>query len=184
MEKKLVTVELNDIGSIHHALSSFIVGVGESNVGVLTVTKPESARIGLPALEWDFAGLRDRCLRQKFKAAIWTAERQQHTRDWHVHALVDVGFDIRTGFPFEEVRVRNYLSVPKQLRELWAFVREGCKQNGYGRSELLPIDRRGAAGLVCYLSGRTQHQSFRTTSPPEGCGCWGIKDKRRLGVAA
>jgi hypothetical protein len=175
----LLQVELNDIGAIHHALASFIVGVGECNVGVLTVTKPNSAGMSLPAFEWDFAGLRDRCLREKFKSAIWTAERQSTTRDWHVHALVAVGFDIQTGFPFEQVRQRDYQAVPKNVRRLWAFLREGCEREKYGRSELLPIDKRGAAGLVCYLSGRTVHRSFRTTPPPQGCGSWGIKDSRR-----
>jgi hypothetical protein len=60
---RLSAVESNDIGATHHALASFIVGLGECNVGVLTVTKPNSAEMNLPAFEWDFAGLRNRCLR-------------------------------------------------------------------------------------------------------------------------
>ena len=178
-------VKLNDIRCVHQAMLFFVGSLGENFVGVLTVTKPGSAGMSLPDFEWDFASFRDKSLRKKFHSAIWTAERQEGTRDWHVHALVEMPWDFRSGFPFDAVRQRQYRTVPAKIRGLWEYLRESAASDGYGRTQLLPIDARGSVRLVAYLSGRTLWGKIDGKPPPLGCGSWGrlIDDgqKHRVG---
>jgi hypothetical protein len=177
-------VKLNDIRSIHQAMSFFVGYLGEKSVGVLTVTKPSSAAMSLLDFEWDFASFRDQWLRNKFKSAIWTAERQDGTRDWHIHALVEMGWEFKTAFPFEAVRQGHYGAVSAKIRGLWGYLREGAASSGYGRTQLLPIDERGSVRLISYLSGRTLWGKTDGKAPPLGCGSWGriVEDGRKRSV--
>ena len=167
------SIKLNDVRNVHVAMAFFVGRIGEKFVGVLTVTKPGSARLNLADFEWDFASFRDKWLRKKFRSAIWTAERQQETRDWHVHALVEMDWDFKTGFPFEAVRQRHYGAVSSEVRGLWEYLRQGAAKSGYGRTQLLPIDERGSTRLVSYFSGRTLSGKIDGKPPPSGCGGWG-----------
>ena len=182
------TIKLNDIRCVHQAMSFFVGSLGEAVVGVLTVTKPGSSSISLLDFEWDFASFRDKCLRKKFRSAIWTAERQEGTRDWHVHALVEMDWAFKTGFPFEAVRRRHYGAVSVKVRVLWEYWRENAAGSGYGRTQLLPIDERGSVRLISYLSGRTLWGKINGKPPPLGCGSWGriVEDgqRRRSGKQA
>ena len=78
--------------------------------------------------------------------------------------LIHLGYDIRTGFDWEAFRAcqaeysrngyttrfhqlkKKYVSAadPKLVR-LWAELRKQCKSAGLGRSELLPIFKKGEA---------------------------------------
>jgi hypothetical protein len=173
-------IKLNDVRNVHLAMAFFVGRVGERFVGVLTVTKPGSTGLNLADFEWDFASFRDKWLRKKFRSAIWTTERQEETRDWHVHALVEMDWDFKSGFPFEAIRQRHYGAVSADVRGLWAYLREGAAASGYGRTQLLPIDERGSARLVSYLSGRTLCGKIDGKPPPLGCGGWGrLVDEQR-----
>ncbi len=68
-----------------------------------------------------------------------------------MHALVDVGFDIQTEFPWAEVRARKYRNVRPPLRKLWKELREKAVLYGFGRTELMPI-REPAERLFGYLT--------------------------------
>jgi hypothetical protein len=179
-------IKLNDVRSVHQAMAFFVGCVGEKFVGVLTVTRPGSAGMNLADFQWDFASFRDTCLRKKFRSAIWTAERQVGTGDWHVHALVEMPWDFKSGFPFEAVRQRRYGAVPAKVRGLWEYLRECAARTGYGRTELLPIDERGSVRLVSYLSGRTLWGKIEGKPPPLGCGSWGqiVEDRQRPAVVS
>lgn len=166
-------IKLNDIRCVHQAMSFFVGYVGEKTVGVLTLTKPGSEGMSLLDFEWDFASFRDSYLRKKFHSAIWTAERQETTKDWHVHALVAMEWPFKTGFPFEAVRKRHYGAVPLKVRALWEYLRESAATSGYGRTQLLPIDERGSIRLISYLSGRSLWGKIDGKPPPLGCGSWG-----------
>jgi hypothetical protein len=78
-------------------------------------------------------------VRRLWKSGVWVRERQMRTGNWHGHALVDVGFEIRRDFPFEEVSQRNYRNVDQRVRDLWKQLREKAPRYGFGRTELLPI---------------------------------------------
>lgn|GEM_PF-4503285 len=82
---------------------------------------------------------------------MWIRERQPRTGSWHMHAVVDLGYDIRTNFPHDEVRRRRYANVPRELRKTWKQVRECSERYGFGRTELLPIKRTGR-GCARYLT--------------------------------
>jgi hypothetical protein len=99
-----VLLELNRVDLLHEALERFVRRIGQAKVGSFGVSMPRSENVRLLDIEFDFAGYRDRCLRQHFRSGIWTVERQKVTRDWHVHALVELGFDGQTGFPFEAIK--------------------------------------------------------------------------------
>ena len=63
-------------------------------------------------------------VRRLWRSGVWVRERQVRTGNWHGHALVDVGFEIRPGFPFEEVAKHNYRNVNGRVRDLWKQLRE------------------------------------------------------------
>lgn len=82
----------------------------------------------------------------------------------HYHLLLHLGYDIRTGFDFEAFgacqveynkngyskefnRLKSaYVSAANpRLVDLWGDLRQACKSAGLGRSELLPIKKKGEA---------------------------------------
>ena len=82
----------------------------------------------------------------------------------HYHFLIWVGEDIRTGFDFEafiasqdefqkngrtprfeQLRKQYIVSAPEALRKLWGDLRREAKAAGIGRTELLPIRKKGEA---------------------------------------
>jgi hypothetical protein len=90
-------------------------------------------------------------VRRLWKSGLWVRERQMRTGNWHGHALVDVGFEIRREFPFEEVAKRNYRNVDGRVRDLWKRLREKAPCYGFGRTELLPI-KSSSEWAIKYLT--------------------------------
>ena len=39
-----------------------------------------------------------------FPTGMWNRERQPRSGNWHAHSVVNVGWDIKTGFPFDQVK--------------------------------------------------------------------------------
>lgn len=195
MSSKKQLLELNQGDLLHEALQRFVRRIGEARVGSFGVSMPGSSGVRLLDAEFDFAGYRDRCLRKVFRSAVWTMERQAQTRDWHVHALVAVEFDLQTGFPFDAVKNKDYSEVPEKIRKLWKYLRDAAAETGYGISNIMPVEAgvRGrlvtynrpylfpvapgkADRLVSYLSGQTivPQKDWKNVKPaPEGCGSWG-----------
>jgi hypothetical protein len=131
----------------------YIEKFGENNIGVLTITTPGEC---LSAVEFQrkWHSFRTNALRCLFPTGMWIRERQPRTGNWHLHAIVDLGRDIRTGFPFEDISHRRYANVDSALRKTWKDLRNTVEKYGFGRSELLPIKRTGpecAAYLTKYL---------------------------------
>jgi hypothetical protein len=127
----------------------YIQHQGENNVGLLTVTTPSQC---LSAFEFQrmWRSWRGHVLVKMFPTGMWVRERQPRTGSWHAHCVVNVGWDIRTGFPFDQVKRRFYANVDPRLRELWKALRESAEKYGFGRTELLPIKGTGA-GCARYL---------------------------------
>jgi hypothetical protein len=80
--------------------------------------------------------------RELFPSGVWIRQRQRRGA-WHLHAVTDVGFDIRIGFPWEQVEIRHYAGVDQRLRDTWELLRNSAKSYGFGRTELLPIRATG-----------------------------------------
>lgn len=68
----------------------------------------------------------------------------------HFHALVALGFDIRTGIDFEQITNGDYSSASRNLREEWAFWRRTAKEYRIGRTELLPV-RSSTEAMAKYV---------------------------------
>jgi hypothetical protein len=130
----------------------YIWKFGENNIGCLTVTVAECISASEFQKKWhSFLN----ALRKIFPTGMWVRERQPRSGNWHAHAVVNVGWDIKTNFPFDQVRKGFYANVDQQLRAVWKRVREISESHGFGRTELLPLRYHGpgcARYLTKYLS--------------------------------
>jgi hypothetical protein len=135
-------------------LSALVERVGVERVGVLTITTPDEC-LSSAEFQRRWHSFRTHALSKWLGPGMWVRERQPRTGNWHAHALVDVGFDIQTEFPFEDVKQGNYRNVKAELRRLWKRLREQAIRYGFGRTQLLPIDeqRGGVVAAVHYLTG-------------------------------
>jgi len=122
----------------------YIERIGPNNVGVLTITTPSEC---LSAREFQakWHPFRTNVITRMFPTGMWVRERQPRTGNWHAHAVVDLGWDIRTNFPFDQVAKGFYANVDRRLRNVWKTLREKATRYNFGRTELLPIKRNGQA---------------------------------------
>jgi hypothetical protein len=154
-------------------LRLYIQNFGENEVAVLTVTMPS---LCLSAVEFQkvWHSWRTHELRKRFPTGMWIRERQPRSGSIHAHAVVHVGYDIRTGFPFAEVEKRFYANVDARTRALWKWLRETSEKYGFGRTELLPIKSGGPACaryLVKYLG---KARSTDKLAGEEKCRLFGV----------
>jgi len=77
----------------------YIEEFGENNVGVLTITTSSECLIAGEFQE-KWHSFRTNVVKRLFASGMWIRERQARTGNWHSHAVVDLGRDVRTGFPF------------------------------------------------------------------------------------
>ena len=131
-------------------MRGYVTRVGEDRIAVLTVTTADECR-SLREFQRRWNSLMTNFIRRLWKSGVWVRERQMRTGNWHGHALVDVGFEIRPGFPFEEVARRNYRNVNSRVRDLWKQLREKAPRYGFGRTELLPI-KSNSEWAIKYLT--------------------------------
>jgi hypothetical protein len=151
----------------------YIEKFGENNVAVLTITTPSQC---LSAAEFQrrWHSLRSNVLPDLFATGMWVRERQARTGNWHSHAIVDLGRDVRTGFPFEEVKRGFYANVDAELRKTWKRLRDRVGKYGFGRTELLPIKQNGA-GCARYLTKYLGKALISEKAPgEERCRLFGV----------
>jgi hypothetical protein len=131
-------------------MRGYVRRVGEDRIGVLTLTTADECR-SLREFQRRWNSLMTNFVRRLWRSGVWVRERQMRTGNWHGHALVDVGFEIRPGFPFEKVARRNYRNVDGRVSDLWKQLREKAPRYGFGRTELLPI-KSNSEWAIKYLT--------------------------------
>jgi hypothetical protein len=154
----------------------YIEFTGVDNIGVFLLTLPDGLSIKEFQKKWH--GFLTGVLRKIFPTGMWTRERQPRSGCWHCHAVVDMGRDIKTGFPFAEVAKKDYRNVDPRLRALWRLLRTRAKLYGFGWNTLEPVKTNGRAAaryLAKYLS-KAQFSEFRIGEERSRLfGVWGRK---------
>lgn len=128
----------------------YVQKYGESKCALLTVTTPSEC-LEAKAFQVKWHSFHSNVVRKLFPSGMWTRERQPRSGNWHAHGVVNVGWDVRTGFPFEQVSAGFYANVDPKLRELWKHLRETAASHGFGRTELIPLKFSGRA-CASYLT--------------------------------
>lgn len=146
---KLTSSQRKTAYALRENVEHFVKLVGLDNVGFLTLT------FGDHVTDWKIGQKRFNSMmsnygRNIFPRHLCVMEPQKSGRI-HYHLLVDCGFDIRTGFVFEEIKRGNYRSANGPIRSLWLELRKILPRYGFGRHELLPI-RSNGEGISKYLA--------------------------------
>jgi hypothetical protein len=151
----------------------FIWKTGEENVGALTVTAAECLEVREFQEKWHSYL---NALKKELPCGMWTRERQPRSGNWHAHAAVNVGWDIKSEFPREQVSKGFYANVNPKLRSLWKYLREKAASHGFGRVELLPLKYSGAACAKYFTKYLTKAVGSEKAVGDEKCrlfGAWG-----------
>lgn len=120
------------------------------NIGFLTLTFADDVQCHKEATK-RLNSLITGVLRERYSMCIRVSERQKSGR-WHFHLVVVCKQDIRRGVDFEAIKQRRYKDgANSALRAEWAFWRSASKKYGFGRCELLPVRKTGAA-LASYVA--------------------------------
>jgi hypothetical protein len=122
---------------------------GLERLGFLTLTFPDHVT-DIREAQRRFNSLNSNVLRKRYPergVGIW--ERQKSHRV-HFHLVVVLPGDIRTGFDFAGLEVRDYSSAGRLLKNEWNFWRKTARQYRFGRTELLPV-KSTADGIARYV---------------------------------
>ena len=137
---------------------------GVERLGFLTFTFPDHVT-DPKECNRRFDNLRRRAL-SRYEKWIAVRDRQASGR-LHLHLLVVLGHDIKTGVDFAEIRKRNYRSAGPYLRAEWAFWRNAAEKYGFGRTELMPI-KSTAEGIARYVGKYIQKNLDCRTAADKG----------------
>lgn len=163
-----------------HSAETNILGYinehGENNVAELVVTLPHCLSSKEFQKKWHsfLTGF----VRKRFPSGMWTRERQPRSGNWHAHCVVNLGRDIKTGFPIAEAEADNYRNVKPWIRALWKELREGAERYGLGRISLLPIKKTGPAAAKYFVKYLAKSHGSVKSDGEERCrlfGTWGTK---------
>ena len=144
---------------------------GEDNIGSLTVTAADCLEAADFQLRWHSYL---NALRKVFPTGMWTRERQPRSGNWHAHAAVDVGWDIKTNFPRQQVQRGFYANVDPRLRQVWKYLREKAASHGFCRVELLPLKHRGAICARYFTKYLAKSLGSEKCSGEERCRLFGV----------
>jgi len=144
---------------------------GDQNVGSLTVTAADCLEAADFQAKWHSYL---NALKRKFPTGMWTRERQPRSGNWHAHAAVNVGWDIKADFPRDQVQRGFYANVDARLRELWRYLREKAGSHGFGRVELLPLRYSGAACARYFTKYLTKALGSAKSFGEEKCRLFGV----------
>lgn len=147
----------------------------ENNCALLTITTPSEC-LEARHFQAKWHSYLSNILRKMFPTGMWTRERQPRSGNWHSHAIVDMGWDVRTGFPFNEVNASVYKNVDVRLRDIWKRLRDTSSGHGFGRIELIPLRHTGpacASYLTKYLAKAFDSEKCAGEERCRLFGAWG-----------
>jgi hypothetical protein len=149
----------------------FMWKTGEQNIGSLTVTAADCLEVREFQDKWHSYL---NALKKQLPCGMWTRERQPRSGNWHAHAAVNVGWDIQSDFPREQVAKGFYANVNPKLRALWKCLREKAATHGFGRVELLPLKYSGAACARYFTKYLTKAVVSEKATGDEKCRLFGV----------
>ncbi|MEY2482402.1 MAG: hypothetical protein QOK24_930 [Verrucomicrobiota bacterium] len=149
----------------------FIWKAGEQNVGALTVTAADCLEVREFQEKWHSYL---NALKKELPSGMWTRERQPRSGNWHAHAVVNVGWDIKTDFPRDQVARGFYANVDVRHRKLWKHLRESAASRGLGRVELLPLKYGGTACANYFTKYLTKAVASEKNAGDEKCRLFGV----------
>ncbi len=155
----------------------FIWKAGEENIGALTVTAADCLEVREFQDKWHSYL---NAVKKELPCGIWTRERQPRSGNWHAHAAVNVGWDIKTGFPREQVAKGFYANVDLKVRLLWKYLREKAIRHGFGRVELLPLNYSGAACAKYFTKYLIKAVASEKAAGDERCRLFGVWGRVRF----
>jgi hypothetical protein len=123
---------------------------GVERLGFLTLTFAEHVTEMREASR-RFNSLNTHVLKSRYERAIGVWERQKSGR-LHIHLVVVLANDIKTGVDFAGFVKGDYRSANSNLRAEWAFWRKTAPLYRFGRTELLPV-KSTAEGIARYVGG-------------------------------
>jgi hypothetical protein len=128
---------------------------GIERLGFLTLTFEEHI-LDIREAQRRFHSLATGVLKGRYKRGVWVWERQESKRV-HLHGVVVMGADIRSGCDFKAIEAGDCRSANKALAAEWRFWRhrrqggEGRAEDyGFGRHELLPV-KTNEDGIAYYV---------------------------------
>ena len=153
---------LNQLRGTHqktaHVLKTEIVSLaskyGIERLGFLTLTFAGKRTPPRAECNRRFNSLNTNLLKARYARAVGVWERSPTGR-LHMHLVVVLPADIRTGFDFEALERKDYSSANPLLRAEWAFWRKMAPRYKFGRTELLPV-KSTADGIAYYVGGYIQ----------------------------
>ena len=149
----------------------YIWKFGEENIGALTVTAADCLEAAEFQEKWHSY---INALKERFPTGMWTRERQPRSGNWHAHAAVNVGWDIKTNFPREQVLRGFYANVDPKVRELWKYLRDKATSHGFGRVELLPLNYSGDGCARYFTKYLTKALGSEKAAGEEKCRLFGV----------
>jgi hypothetical protein len=175
--KKLKCVENNRSGARRSAfvaaleIELFIQFEGINRCADLMVTAPDC--LSLREFQKRWRSFHRYVVKPLFNRGHWIRERQPRSGNWHGHGPVVLPFDIREGFPWEEVLAKNYQNVDPRLKAIWKQLREGAERYGLGWVSLLPIRSTGPKAARYFTKYILKRVSTDLLKGEERCRCYG-----------
>jgi hypothetical protein len=122
---------------------------GFERLAFFTGTFPDNVKT-IREAQRRFNSMNTNAMRGRFLAWVSVVQRHKDGRI-HLHLVVVCKEDVRTGFDFAAVRLRDYSSASVYLKTEWKFWRDNAPKYGFGRMELLPV-RTSVERFAGYVS--------------------------------
>jgi hypothetical protein len=167
--------------------SAFLVGFtirqlaeksGVERLGFLTLTFRDDVQ-EIREASRRYNSLATHVLRGRYVATMTVRERTKRGRI-HLHLIVVLPGDIRTGFDFAAIAKGDYRSANPALRSEWAFWRKTAPAYGFGRTELLPV-KSTAEGVSKYVGKYLAKHHFQREEADKGARLVSYSSSARAG---
>jgi hypothetical protein len=151
LEKSLSSQQFKTYGEAH----ALINRVGIEHVGFFDLTLAEY--VDRVEQFWSLTFAMIESVKVRYDEVVLVLARSERNGRLHMHGLISLREDIRTNFPWADVKRKDYRRVPEYLRGEWAWLLPEAKKCGVGRCSIQPV--ASSRDQVCYYM--TRPQEFR-----------------------